>query len=234
MECAGSLCDVRNEASPFLARFIECTIMAQERKRLLKHLLPFQALEAPKWRKTEDVPVKEMVAKIIEYSKEWEGQKKDNYESDLIEQVPQDFLVEFIFHVNMEEEKGFSTYEETDDFLKNCHDKGITSKSEQETLNVKKAYEHLLDKIKREELPSDYGLMATSLLQETHRAYYLKTSLSEMAARHLVYLVTKGGLPSLKESGTNIHISQKLSRWKMPLPVCLMAAISDLICAPNI
>ena len=34
---------------------------------------------------------------------------------------------------------------------------------------MKKAYEHLLDKIKREELPSDYGLMATSLLQETHR-----------------------------------------------------------------
>ena len=71
--------------------------MAEERKRLLKELLPFQALEAPKWRKTEDVPVKEMVAKIVEYSKEWEGQKKDNYESDLIEQVRQDFLVEFLF-----------------------------------------------------------------------------------------------------------------------------------------
>ena len=35
--------------------------------------------------KTEDVLVKEMVAKITEYSKEWEGQKKDNYESDLID-----------------------------------------------------------------------------------------------------------------------------------------------------
>ena len=128
--------------------------MAEERKRLLKELLPFEALEAPKWRKTEDVPVKEMVAKIIEYSKEWEGQKKDNYESDLIEQVRQDFLVEFIFHVNIEEEKGFSTYEETDDFLKNCHDKGITSKSEQETLNVKKAYEHLLDKLKEKNYPA--------------------------------------------------------------------------------
>ena len=80
--------------------------MAQQRKWLLKDLLPFEALEAPKWRKMEDVPVKEMVAKIIEYSKEWEGQKKDNYESDLIEQVRQDFLVEFIFLVNMEEEKG--------------------------------------------------------------------------------------------------------------------------------
>ena len=80
--------------------------MAQQRKWPLKDLLPFEALEAPKWRKMEDVPVKEMVAKIIEYSKEWEGQKKDNYESDLIEQVYQDFLVEFIFLVNMEEEKG--------------------------------------------------------------------------------------------------------------------------------
>ena len=143
--------------------------MAEERKRLLKDLLPFEALEAPKWRKTEDIPVKEMVAKIMEYSKEWERQKKDNYETDLIEQVYQDFLVEFILHVNMEEEKGFSTFEETDAFLKNCHDKGITSKSEQETLNVKKAYEHLLDKIKREEEPRNYGLMEESLLQETHR-----------------------------------------------------------------
>lgn len=73
-------------------------MMAEERKRLLKDLLPFEALEAPKWRKTEDVPVKEMVTKVIEYSKEWEGQKKDNYESDLIEQVRQDFFVEFILH----------------------------------------------------------------------------------------------------------------------------------------
>ena len=77
--------------------------MAEERKWLLKDLLPFEALEAPKWRKTEGFPVKEMVAKIIEYSKEWEGQKKNNYESDLIEQVRQDFLVEFLLHVNMEE-----------------------------------------------------------------------------------------------------------------------------------
>ena len=63
--------------------------------------------------------------------------------------------------------------------------------------------------------------------------YFFKTSLSDMATRNPVHLVTKGGLPILKESGTNIHISQMLSRWKMLLPVCLMAAISDLICAPN-
>ena len=35
---------------------------------------------------------------------------------------------------------------------------------------MKKAYEHLLDKIKREEEPRNYGLMERSLrLQETHR-----------------------------------------------------------------
>lgn len=147
--------------------------MAEERKRQLKQLkdlLPFEALETPEWRKKEELSVKEMIAKIMEYKREWEERKRDNYESDLIEQVWQEFLVQFIFHVNMEGEKGFSTYEETDNFLKNCHDKGITdSKSALETLNVKKAYEHLLCKIKGEELPSDYGLMETSLLQETHR-----------------------------------------------------------------
>ena len=145
-----------------------------ERKRLLKDLLPFQALEAPKWRKTKALSVKKMIKRIMKYSKEWEERKNDKYESDLIEQVYKDFLVEFIFHVNMEEEKSFSTYEETDEFLKSCHAEGITlkrsiSKSELETLNLRKAYEHLLDKIKREELSSDYGLLEISLLQDTHR-----------------------------------------------------------------
>lgn len=145
-----------------------------ERKRLLKDLLPFQALEAPAWRKTKGLSVEKMIKRIMKYSKEWEERKKDKYESDLIKQVYQDFLVEFILHVNMEEEKGFSTYEETDEFLKSCHTGGINlkrsiSKSEQETLNLRKAYEHLLDKIKKEELSSDYGLLEISLLQETHR-----------------------------------------------------------------
>ena len=40
---------------------------------------------------------------------------------------------------------------------------------EQETINLKVAYENLLDKIKREERPSDYGLVEVSLLEETHR-----------------------------------------------------------------
>ena len=110
----------------------------------------------------------------MKYSSEWEERKKNKYESDLIEQVYQDFLNKFIHHVNMEEEKGFSTFEETDEFLKSCHAEGITlkrsfSKSEQETLNLRKAYEHLLDKIKREERSSDYGLLESSLLQDTHR-----------------------------------------------------------------
>ena len=145
-----------------------------ERKRLLKDLLPFQALEAPTWRKTEALSVKKMIKRIMKYSKEWEEGKKYKYESDLIEKVYQDLLVEFIFHENMEDEVGFSTYEQTDEFLKSCHAEGITlkrsfSKSEQETLNLRKAYEHLLDKIKREEESSDYGLLESSLLQDTHR-----------------------------------------------------------------
>ena len=195
----------------------------------MKDLLPFEALEAPKWRKTKEIPVKEMVAKIMECSKEWEGRKKDNYESDLIKQVYQDFLIEFIFHVNMEEEKGFSTYEETDNFLKNCHDKGITlkrsiSKSEQETLNLKKAYEHLLDKIRREEQPSDYDSWKR-VCYKRPIAYYFKTSLSEMAARNPVYLITKDGMPISKERGTIIHIFQNLSKWKMLLSIYLKSAI---------
>lgn len=156
-----------------MAESIPGSTDVEERKRKLAIYLPFKAMENPKWRKKEEVSVERMITEIMRCQKEWE-QVKDGYDEKSIKKVQNEFLVEFISHVNMEEESGFSTFEETDNFLKKFYARGgnlqrCLSISEQETLNLRKAYVYLLEKIKREELSSDYGLMESSLLQETHR-----------------------------------------------------------------
>ena len=147
----------------------------EERKRKLAIYLPFEALETPTWRKKEEVSVKQMITEIIGYHKIWEEIKSSgNYDEKLVEKVQKEFLVEFIFHVNMEEESGFGTFEETESFLSSFYARGgnlqrFLSIKEQETINLRNAYEYLLEKIKREERASDYGLIEVSLLKETHR-----------------------------------------------------------------
>ena len=144
----------------------------ENRKRRLSQYLPFEATETPKWGKKEDVSVQEMIEEILSHLREWE-EIKGRYDKELIDKVQKQFLVELIFHVNMEEEKGFSTFEETDEFLTNFYARNGSlqrqlSIKEQETLNLRNAYEHLLAKIKKEERSGDYGLVEASLLKETH------------------------------------------------------------------
>ena len=160
-----------------------------ERKRMLRASLPFQALENPTWRKTEEVSVKEMLTQIMKYQREWE-EKEDQYEPELVKTVYRKFLVHYISHVNKEEESGFSTFEETDDFFSrfssecsNSERRQFTIK-ERETMNLRNAYEHLLDKIKREEKPKDYGLMEATLLQETHIILMEGIRLPQSSTKH--------------------------------------------------
>ena len=107
------------------------------------------------------------------YRKKWE-ERGSSCDGKLVEKVQKEFLVEFIFHVNMEEESGFGTFEETDEFITGFYTRGGNLKrqlsiNEQETINLRNAYEYLLEKINREEQASDYGLIEVSLLKETHR-----------------------------------------------------------------
>ena len=145
------------------------------RREKLATYLPFGASETPKWRKKEEVSISKMITKIMEYHKKWEEAKSAHvYDEKLVEEVQNQFLVQFIFHVNMEEEKGFGTFEETEGFLNSFYARGGNlqrplSIDEQETVNLQKAYQHLLEKINREEQASDYGLIESSLLMETHR-----------------------------------------------------------------
>lgn len=78
----------------------------ENRRRRLSQYLPFEATETPKWGKKEDVSVQEMIGEILSHLREWE-EIKGRYDKELIDKVQKQFLVEFIFHVNMEEEKGF-------------------------------------------------------------------------------------------------------------------------------
>ena len=148
---------------------------SERRREKLANYLTFDASESPKWRKKKEVPISEMITKIMDYHKKWEEAKSANvYDEKLVARVWDHFLRKFIFHVNIEEENGFGTFEETDEFLNSFHARcgnlqRSLSMDEQETINVKKAYEHLLEKINREEEESDYGLMESSLLKETHR-----------------------------------------------------------------
>lgn len=143
------------------------------RREKLATYLPFDASESPNWRTREEVPISEMITKIMDFHKKWE-EAKCTYDEKLVQEVQNRFLVQFIFHVNMEEEKGFGTFEETEGFLNSFYARGgilqrSLSINEQETINLRKAYEHLLEKINREEQASDYGLIESSLLRETHR-----------------------------------------------------------------
>ena len=85
----------------------------------------------------------------------------------MVEEVKDKLFLEFITHVNKEEEHGVSTIEETTSVLRHglIHSQCI---QEQETINLEKAYDYLLSTIEKEET-SDYGLLEVSLLQEIHR-----------------------------------------------------------------
>ncbi|XP_078349109.1 uncharacterized protein LOC144634039 [Oculina patagonica] len=147
----------------------------------VRNLISFDALENPSWHATrtcsnarQGKTVTEMITQIADYHKRWEQAIAENaYNDELVKKVQEQFLINFIFHVNIEEGHGLATLTETETFLRNCASQSNLTRSflleEQETINLRVAYENLLDKIKREELANDYGLMEVSLLEETHR-----------------------------------------------------------------
>ena len=123
----------------------------EERKRKLAMNLPLEALENPNWRQNQEMSITEMITQIMSYRKKWEEVKSSGYDGKLVEKVQKEFLVEFIFHVNMEEESGFGTFEETEKFLTSFYARGGNfnrqlSIKEQETISLRNAYEYLLEK----------------------------------------------------------------------------------------
>ena len=119
-----------------------------------------------------------MITSITEYQKRWKKAVAENhYLEDLIKKVKEDFLVDFVFHVNREEGHGLATYKDTKIFLRarDCSSErrvstcSSLSVEEQETVNLINSYASLVAKVKSEEQISDYGLLEVGLLKDTHR-----------------------------------------------------------------
>ena len=141
----------------------------------VKHLISFDAVESSSTLTTpSQMTVKEMISEIASYRKRWHTSTKDGiYDQEVVKKVEEQFLVNFIFRSNLEEGHGLRTLDETKTFLGSILARRDfprpLSLEEQETINMRNAYENLLAKIKREELDRDYGLLETSLLKEIHR-----------------------------------------------------------------
>ena len=144
--------------------------------------IDFDALENPPWRMQEGLPgdvktVKQMISDIMKFDKRWK-EEENKYDQKMVKEVKDKFFLEYITHVNKEEEHGVSTIEETTSVLRptpeseqetRTRNKEHLSIRERETINFEKAYDYLFLKIKVEEEPSDYGLLEVSLLQDVHR-----------------------------------------------------------------
>ena len=149
--------------------------MVEEREYRLDVMLDFDALENPPWRTQEGLScdvkktVQQMISDIMKFHKRWE-EEKNKYDQKMVKEVKDKFIREVITHLRKEEEHGVSTIEQTTSVLRPPHG-SIRSPSiqEQETINLEKAYDYLLSKIKTEEEPRDYGLLEVSLLQDAHR-----------------------------------------------------------------
>ena len=139
----------------------------------VKHLISFDAVEISPTSASQ-MTVKEMISEVAKYRKRWDTATKDGtYDKEVVRKVEEQFLVNFIFRSNLEEGHGLRTLDETKSFLGSILSRRDfprpLSLEEQETINMRNAYENLLAKIKREELDRDYGLLETSLLKEIHR-----------------------------------------------------------------
>ena len=150
--------------------------MGKEVKCTVKDLISFEALEKPPWRTSPGLSVTNMLKDIMEFHRRWKEAKLCNtFSVHSVENVKFKFLVDFIHHINSEEELGVSTREEIEtclglpysELLQNL--KWPLSIKEQETVNLKEAYSYVLETVQREESDTNYGLLETSLIKEIHR-----------------------------------------------------------------
>ncbi|XP_028417536.1 uncharacterized protein LOC114541946 [Dendronephthya gigantea] len=138
-------------------------------------LIDFDADESPKWRtKGAEVPsVKKMIENIVKYQNRWSEYKKST-NKETLDKVLHKSLIDFIYYVNNEEEHGYDTKEE----IESCLEANNTSERPPdikgiETLNLREAYQFLLNKVKNVEESEDvekvHGLLEQSLMKETHK-----------------------------------------------------------------
>ena len=114
----------------------------------LKHLISFDVVESSSTTVSQ-MTVEEMISDIANYRKRWDTATKDGtYDHEVVKKVEEQFLVNFIFRSNLEEGHGLRTLDETKSFLGRIfcpRDLSLPlSLEEQQTLNMRNAYENLL------------------------------------------------------------------------------------------
>ncbi|XP_038065246.1 uncharacterized protein LOC119735565 isoform X2 [Patiria miniata] len=132
-------------------------------------LLNFEPEENPLWRREEPTvpPVGDMVKDIVGYQKGWNSVKEKCDASA----VQRQFLERFLFHCNREEDHGCGTFEETRECLAfgNKVDYATLSPQQKETVDLKEAYEYLLDIKDGETDLKCHGMIAESMLREVNK-----------------------------------------------------------------
>ena len=157
----------------------------------VEDLINFKACENPSWRKKKGKkgevwinihhtypPIREMVRQIVEWQKKWNDFSKSKTQAnstafeDARLDVYHSFLVKFIHHINVEEEHGCGTYEETEQALKLTECEGSDPSvpespkrkpktvEETETINLKHAHDYLCEQVSKEN-SEDYGFYET-------------------------------------------------------------------------
>ena len=133
-------------------------------------LIKYKPIDFPKWRPDSEAEkqksVGEMLKDIEVFQTKW--QQIEHIVGKAVDGVIRQMELRFYFHVNLEEEHGLGTCEETEAVLlrmfRRMDDK--FSREEQEVVNVYHAYQHLKELLQDKE---NISLLAEGVLLETHR-----------------------------------------------------------------
>ena len=174
-----------------------CITMGKVAEYPLKHLISFDVVESSSTTVSQ-MTVEEMISDISNYRKRWDTATKDGtYDQEVVKKVEEQFLVNFIFRSNLEEGHGLRTLDETKSFLGRIfcpRDFSLPlSLEEQQTLNMRNAYENLLAR---------YIVLS------------YKTFLFQRVWRNLEKWATSLGWPNFEEKFTTMRA---LKIWKVQL-----------------
>ena len=133
-------------------------------------LIKYSPIDFPKWRHVSEAEkqksVSEMLKDIEVFQARW--QQIEHKFGNAVDGVIRQMELKFYFHVNLEEEHGLGTCEETKEVLNRMFHRMDEkfSREEQEVVNLYHAYQHLKELLQDKENTS---LLAEEVLLETHR-----------------------------------------------------------------
>eukprot|EP00112_Aurelia_sp_Birch-Aquarium-sp1_P026218 Seg916.3 transcript_id=Seg916.3/GoldUCD/mRNA.D3Y31 product="hypothetical protein" protein_id=Seg916.3/GoldUCD/D3Y31 len=143
-------------------------------------LIKYKPIDFPKWRHIvgqggeveKQKSVGDMLKEIQMFQARWQQQQREDKVDKAVhvDSVLRQMEIKFYFHVNLEEEHGLGTYEETEEMIGNIVHKmklkRSFSREEQEVVNLYHAYQNLKELLLDKE---NTCLLAEQVLLETHK-----------------------------------------------------------------